>query len=373
MKYLYFMNARVFSYILIYIIIAIFSNNCRVEMNSPADPTSKSYQETEILRFLLSTQASTQAESDDSSEETANDDEVKPGANILGRLQTGQTTTFQAGDNGDQISFSLARSFADNGDNTIEDLVTGLIWQRCSLGQTNDAGCTGPGDVYSWNDAVSQCAAVGSDWRLPTIQELATLIDMGATPRINGTYFPNTQNEYHSSTENQINTTESFNQRFSDGWVQSIAKSTEYSVRCVRGPTHVTNHSYVDNGDDTITDTVTNLTWMRCAFGQTNGGICTGGPIPNAWATAIGTCSGLALAGKTWRLPNRNEIFSILDFTRNVAPAIDVNYFSSAAPSNNSWSSTTTGTGAFVGRFAGDGSTGSAKGNGETVRCVTSD
>ena len=65
---------------------------------------------------------------------------------------------------------------------------------------------------------------------------------------------------------------------------------------------------------------------MRCAFGQTNGGICTGAIIPNNWNTAITTCSSLGLAGKSWRLSNRNEIFSLLDFTQNAAPAINVSF-----------------------------------------------
>jgi hypothetical protein len=39
-------------------------------------------------------------------------------------------------------------SYTDNGDGTVTDNNTGLIWQKCSVGQTNDATCSGPATNY---------------------------------------------------------------------------------------------------------------------------------------------------------------------------------------------------------------------------------
>ncbi len=63
----------------------------------------------------------------------------------------------------------------DNGD-ILYDTTTGLEWQRCSLGQSWDGRtCTGEANRYTWDEA---CAAADQvpGWRLPTIDELKTLI-----------------------------------------------------------------------------------------------------------------------------------------------------------------------------------------------------
>ena len=62
-----------------------------------------------------------------------------------------------------------------NGD-IIYDTTTRLEWQRCSLGQTwNGHTCTGEINLYTWDEARAAAARV-SGWRLPTIEELRTLV-----------------------------------------------------------------------------------------------------------------------------------------------------------------------------------------------------
>ena len=62
-----------------------------------------------------------------------------------------------------------------NGD-IIYDITTRLEWQRCSLGQTwNGRTCTGEANRYTWDEARAAAARV-SGWRLPTIEELRTLV-----------------------------------------------------------------------------------------------------------------------------------------------------------------------------------------------------
>ncbi|MBS4096736.1 MAG: DUF1566 domain-containing protein [Sulfuricella sp.] len=94
-------------------------------------------------------------------------------------------------------------AFTDNGDGTVTDSVTGLMWDKCTWGQTNNADCSG-GSVVNWNtwaQALARAAtANGSaykghgDWRLPNIKELESLLKIDATssPTIDTTAFPNT-------------------------------------------------------------------------------------------------------------------------------------------------------------------------------------
>jgi len=77
----------------------------------------------------------------------------------------------------------------------VQDNVTGLIWQKD----------TAPG-TYNWDHAVSYCENLilggYSDWRLPTIKELTTIVDSSIPypgPTINTDYFPNTVSSFYWS------------------------------------------------------------------------------------------------------------------------------------------------------------------------------
>lgn len=89
--------------------------------------------------------------------------------------ETGQDGEFQAG---------ASHSFVDNGDGTITDEVTGLMWEKLSAdGSIHDSS-----EAYSITDAVavkiatlnSEQFAGHDDWRLPNRNELATLLNLGA-------------------------------------------------------------------------------------------------------------------------------------------------------------------------------------------------
>lgn len=72
----------------------------------------------------------------------------------------------------------------------VSDRLTHLTWQRCSVGQhwNEVLGCVGVIRQMSWQDAMNQ--AVGG-WRLPTVDELKTLIAPGCSnPAINEQVFP---------------------------------------------------------------------------------------------------------------------------------------------------------------------------------------
>ena len=58
----------------------------------------------------------------------------------------------------------------------VRDAMTGLEWQRCSLGQSwNGQTCTGEAAVYRWKQAREAADEMGG-WRLPEKNELQTLV-----------------------------------------------------------------------------------------------------------------------------------------------------------------------------------------------------
>jgi hypothetical protein len=83
-------------------------------------------------------------------------------------------------------------------DGTVTDSRSGLMWKRCTEGQTWTGGtCTGTADRRSWSDAIvlaqSSSFAGYDDWRQPNVKELGSLVETCRTmPSINTTVFPNT-------------------------------------------------------------------------------------------------------------------------------------------------------------------------------------
>lgn len=70
--------------------------------------------------------------------------------------------------------------------------------------------------------------------------------------------------------------------------------------------------AYMDNGDQTVTDQNSGLTWMKSDDGT-----------PRPWQDAVAYCDGLVFAGLSdWRLPTRFELDSIVDYHRSF-PAIN--------------------------------------------------
>ena len=79
----------------------------------------------------------------------------------------------------------LADRYRDNGDGTVTDVQTKLQWMRCSLGQTwRNGTCVGKAETYNWQAALDAADALNRqggyagyrDWRVPTIEELRTLV-----------------------------------------------------------------------------------------------------------------------------------------------------------------------------------------------------
>lgn len=104
-----------------------------------------------------------------------------------GVLKTGQTTSFQTGDDGD-LELGTARSYKDNVDGTITDNATGLIWEKLGNldGSLNLSDPHDADNTHTWLDAFQKVADLNTanfaghnDWRLPNVNELQTLVDHG--------------------------------------------------------------------------------------------------------------------------------------------------------------------------------------------------
>jgi hypothetical protein len=106
----------------------------------------------------------------------------------------------------DRPASTLAARFVDNGDGTITDRESRLMWTRCSAGQQwSAAGCAGEASSVDWGAAQSLANEVNkrgtyffSDWRLPQLRELATIVERDCgDPRVNLAVFPGTPGEFY--------------------------------------------------------------------------------------------------------------------------------------------------------------------------------
>jgi hypothetical protein len=124
-----------------------------------------------------------------------------------------------------------ALSFTDNGDGTVSDDITGLMWQQEDDNTTRN-----------WFDALSYCEGLTlaghGDWRLPNVKALESIVDDTQTsPSIDSGYFPNTNPDFYwSSTTSAVQTTYAWSVGFTgNGATNEGFKGTTFRVvRCVR-------------------------------------------------------------------------------------------------------------------------------------------
>ena len=146
--------------------------------------------------------------------------------------QTGQTQSYALGDDGDLqkgVQWPDPR-FTDNGDGTVTDNLTKLIWLK-------NADCFGE---KNWNDALDvsnnladgQCGlsdgSIPDDWRLSNVRELLSLIDYGnlSPPLPSGHPFVDVQSGYYwSSTSSVFNSFTAWFVSTLSGYVSTLDKS----------------------------------------------------------------------------------------------------------------------------------------------------
>jgi len=226
-------------------------------------------------------------------------------------------------------------AYQDNGDGTVSDLNTGLMWQQ------------DPGDKMTYDEAVAKPSSFTlagyDDWRLPTIKELYSLILFSGTdphpesvipaiPFIDTNYFDFEYGDisggeriidaqYWSSTE-YLGTTMNgnatvFGVNFADGRIKGYPRDIgpqgqpmKQFVRYVRGNPEYGINDFVDNVDGTITDTATGLMWPKVDSG-----------VGMDWEDALAWVQQKNeenyLGYNDWRLPNAKELQSIVDYTKS--------------------------------------------------------
>ena len=214
-------------------------------------------------------------------------------------------------------------SYTDNGDGTVEDNVTDLMWAQ-DLSTSS----------MSWEEAVEYCENLElggyDDWRLPTIKELWSLRDFSqGWPWIDTDYFylvgdGSDARQQHSWSSNLYLVEDEYQNEQVVGspafivndWTGHIkAMSGNRFVRAVRGDTYGIN-DFVDNEDSTITDEATGLMWSQDDSGE-----------GMDWEAALAYAEGSEYAGyDDWRLPSIKELQSIADYS-GAFPAIDASVF----------------------------------------------
>ena len=226
-------------------------------------------------------------------------------------------------------------------DGTIHDKDNSYTW--CDTDTTTNGGlqgsCGSGTDTEDFIDAVnSEGFGDHNDWRIPTVQELSSLLN-GSTsspnPIIDKDWFPNTLSSlYHTSTTYYYPYSVSWFVDFSSGRVDNYQKSLSRQVRAVRGGSPQQLDPFVVNGDGTVTDNRTGLIWQRATA-----------PGSYTWQQALAYADTLELAGHSdWRLPDRNELQSIVDYSR-FSPTIDTSVFLDT--SSSYWTSTNDVTNAY--------------------------
>lgn len=277
-------------------------------------------------------------------------------------------------------------------DYTSKDNVRGLIWKTCPEGQTG-ATCAGAATAISLNTAnlggAGTCNGLNaqhggngyagrSDWRLPTVKELLTIYNHGNTPiHMETTALPNADqsNLYLTNTDYPLNNTMEWVVDFLNSPpIQPYVKNANALLRCVSGNT-TSAFSFQDNGNGTITDSNTGLLWSKCSMGKSNAACTTGVLFVGNRNSAFTNCNALVLAGRSdWRLPNANELLSIVDYTGAGNPTIRTATFPNF-PANSFWTSTTDITAltdSIIINFGGGSVTSLAKTMGASAICVTS-
>ena len=223
--------------------------------------------------------------------------------------------------------------YKDNGDGTITDKVTGLMWQKVDGGEMTWEQAA----IYAKNLALGGHA----DWRLPFGKELFSILDESAdNPAMNTAFFPPSAAEYWWSADVAVDDPTKVWVTNAGGGIGphpktetiSAGGSKYFHIRCVREPsasgaTHLFGN-LTDNGDGTVSDNNTGLVWQQAES------------VAMAWEAALGYAESLTLGSHSdWRLPNIKELQSISDSNFR-APSFDKTYFPGATATRY-WSSTT--------------------------------
>ena len=232
----------------------------------------------------------------------------------------------------------------------IWDRVTNLIWEV----KTDDGGLQDKDWTYQWGanggtnclggmncntdsyistlNAASVCpVSGGGTWRLPTRREQ---ISIWGDRNLPGNHHdPAKWGRFGGGWSGDVDVSVPYPVSiWFDGHISVAADSNQVAQAVRSGPGgRPVQQGYVDNGDGTVTDTVTGLMWDKCPWGQF-GEDCGSGSPSNYWTTSIlkdvnAEYGGVNYKGyNDWRIPNYKELESLVKITA-AYPAIDSRIF----------------------------------------------
>jgi len=244
---------------------------------------------------------------------------------------TGQTTSYTStfGEDNDYTIYSPY--FTLNGNGTVTDTITGLMWQQTDGGE------------MTIENATTYCSTLTlagyTDWRLPNAHESFSILNQqNVNPSLDNLVFPTSLAEYWWTSDKQANDNTKIWATNAGGGIGNHPKTEtisaggtkKFHLRAVRDvvtpiiiPTHFTNNTNV-----TVTDNLTGLVWQK--YTRTDS---------LTWENALIYADTLTSGGFTdWRLPNIKELQSINDETM-INPSINTSYFS-YLNINKYWAST---------------------------------
>ncbi len=242
-------------------------------------------------------------------------------------------------------------SYTNNGDNTITDNITALMWQSSPDHNGDNNGTIDINDKLTWAEIQAQVTFLNSsnyagysDWRIPTIKELYSLTNWNGTdpsgvmnnstngliPYLDDSYFDfawgdtdggerlidvqyassNLYNDLDCLSDELL-----FGFNFADGRIKGYAldlngSDKTFSLICVRGNTSYGINDFVDNGDQTVTDNATGLMWAK-----------DDSQLGMNWEDALAWAETQNAANyngySDWRVPNPKELHSIFDYSRS--------------------------------------------------------
>ncbi len=248
------------------------------------------------------------------------------------------------------------RDFADNGDGTVTHRVTGLTWMRCLVGQTwMGSICSGTANTYTWvaAAALKPSFAGKSDWRLPSIAELLSIIEWETDDMfINSAIFPSDAGNYWlpwfwSASPYFSDANQAWASYLRSSPASESTKTGSNSALLVRGGApfniaapYTSSTDFIDNADGTVTHKKTGLMWKRCAEGQNwSGSTCTGSAAGYDWYQATNLISSAA-GYSDWHLPTMAELVTIVEYQAS-KPAINTAIFPNTAQYAGFWSAST--------------------------------
>lgn len=197
------------------------------------------------------------------------------------------------------VGYCTEKSFSQKGSNPqfiVVDDFTHYEWHKVA------------GGAQTWDAAEEYCrtSTYGGTqlyWKLPTPVELMTIVDSGRTDSPLADIFTTPGHTFWADEDSR--NSENAWRINENGALESVAKSTENYVLCIHVNEYDAPAQRFTAAEETVTDNVSGLIWQKQYASS------------KSWAEALSYCEELTTSGHyDWRLPNRNELASLIDFEK---------------------------------------------------------